>query len=121
MSTLRRLCLAVVLAAGCAGDSGKPSLLVPDAAGPDANSGRAAHDAGATGSDAGAAAESVCCTTSTGPGCADHAVEQCVCNQVPSCCEQPWDIVCVQLADSLNCTACKADCCAASPTKGCNQ
>jgi hypothetical protein len=115
----RRFACVLMLAAGCgADDSGQRrgpagSQMTSDA-------GLAHQDAGHTATAGDAAVESVCCTTSATPGCADHAVEQCVCKQVASCCEQPWDIVCVQLADSLNCAACKADCCAASSTKGCD-
>jgi len=50
-----------------------------------------------------------CCAPSATPGCADAAVEACVCAQDPVCCEQPWDAVCVAAVDDLQCGSCGAD------------
>lgn len=64
-----------------------------------------------------AAAAGVCCSA-TG-GCADHAVEACVCAADPGCCSGEWDAVCVTLVAALGCGTCKSDCCVSSAVPGC--
>jgi hypothetical protein len=45
-----------------------------------------------------------CCQESTSPGCADDAVEQCVCDLLPDCCTAAWDTYCVQLVREQHCS-----------------
>jgi hypothetical protein len=75
-------------------------------------------DAGAAGSSAAAADSGAlsteCCNAHIGSGCSDKTVQDCVCKQVGSCCQNDWDVVCVELVGSLNCGSCKPDCCSAS-------
>jgi hypothetical protein len=60
-----------------------------------------------------------CCEAQPAAACAPHDVEQCVCAQVPSCCQSGWDIVCAQLVETLSCGSCKKSCCEASMSTGC--
>lgn len=47
-----------------------------------------------------------CCTPQALGGCADAAVEACVCADDPTCCEQVWDDFCVESVDGLGCGQC---------------
>jgi hypothetical protein len=58
-------------------------------------------DSGTTGGGGGA-----CCTTSAGPGCADAAIEACVCASDSYCCSTAWDSACVGEVTSLGCGTC---------------
>ena len=64
---------------------------------------------------------SPCCEALRVAGCADPAVESCVCDVDPFCCDSQWDAICVDTA-LLNCNIeCPNDgsCCAQSPGSGC--
>jgi hypothetical protein len=39
-----------------------------------------------------------CCQSRAEPGCADAAVQACVCDILPTCCETLWSYVCVNVA-----------------------
>ena len=58
----------------------------------------------------GAGGGGACCEPSDGPGCADAAVESCVCGQDPFCCDTQWDGQCVSEAGQ-----CGADCSGGGP------
>ncbi|MDC0723630.1 hypothetical protein [Nannocystis bainbridge] len=64
-----------------------------------------------------------CCEAHAGGGCLDGAVESCVCEQLPGCCDGAWGPECVTAVDSLGCGFCegppKGECCEANPTPGC--
>lgn len=48
-----------------------------------------------------------CCTPASGtPGCADPAVQDCVCAADPYCCQVEWDDLCVQIVESSSCGTC---------------
>jgi hypothetical protein len=47
-----------------------------------------------------------CCTRHPGLGCEDSTVQECVCSEVPSCCEVDWHDHCVEKARN----SCGADC-----------
>jgi hypothetical protein len=49
-----------------------------------------------------------CCTAAAAPGCADAAVEACVCMHDAYCCNTAWDGVCVDEVGSLGCGSCGA-------------
>jgi len=48
-----------------------------------------------------------CCQTSDKPGCADSAVQACVCAKDAYCCNNKWDSVCVGKVNSLKCGVCE--------------
>jgi hypothetical protein len=81
----------------------------------------ASAGSGAGGMSAGQAAPTTgtCCEAQPAAACAPHDVEQCVCAQVPSCCQSGWDVVCAQLVETLSCGSCKKGCCEASMSPGC--
>jgi hypothetical protein len=64
-----------------------------------------------------------CCAPSGSPGCPeDPAVEACVCGLDAFCCDQEWDGICVQSAQSdcgLMCPS-GGDCCAPHGAPGCD-
>ena len=47
-----------------------------------------------------------CCTAHDGAGCADAAIEACVCAADGFCCSTEWDAVCVDQVTSLACGDC---------------
>jgi hypothetical protein len=47
-----------------------------------------------------------CCEAQGGPGCADVAVANCVCDEDPFCCENVWNEGCVAEVDELGCGNC---------------
>lgn len=49
-----------------------------------------------------------CCEANDGTGCEDMSCESVVCDEDPYCCNTEWDLVCGQLAATLN--ACDAAC-----------
>jgi len=51
------------------------------------------------------AAPGDCCAAHAGAGCAPPSCQQCVCNQLPECCEAAWDDLCVAVAQG-----CYPDC-----------
>ena len=66
-----------------------------------------------------------CCAPSTARGCSDDAMESCVCDINPGCCDEAWNIGCVTIADracSEGCFTGDNDCCFATlDDVGCNQ
>jgi hypothetical protein len=50
------------------------------------------------GGDSGGAGGS-CCVPHDDPGCEDTTIQQCVCGADPFCCDQEWDLQCVQQAN----------------------
>jgi hypothetical protein len=76
--------------------------------------------AGAAGSGGTGVSESTaCCDVHGTPGCSDATVQKCVCDQVASCCQSAWDLVCVDMVANLGCGSCKGDCCKTSTGTGC--
>jgi hypothetical protein len=57
--------------------------------------------------DCGQCAGSGCCSPHFEPGCADPAVEGCVCEQDSFCCEVEWDEICANEVTSLDCGQCE--------------
>jgi hypothetical protein len=55
---------------------------------------------------AGCAFGTDCCMPHPTAGCDDMAVETCVCNEDPFCCDQEWDGLCVDQVTSLMCGMC---------------
>jgi hypothetical protein len=53
-------------------------------------------------------------------GWAQANVQHCVCDRVASCCQNAWDIVCVQVVDALGAPAARARCCETGITQGCS-
>ncbi|MBM4353519.1 MAG: hypothetical protein FJ109_06930 [Deltaproteobacteria bacterium] len=47
-----------------------------------------------------------CCAPHEGPGCADEAIQKCVCAQDAYCCETAWDDVCVGEVEGFGCGVC---------------
>lgn len=79
-----------------------------------------------------------CCSATLAAGCLDPAVESCVCDMDPFCCEVSWDEACVEDTDVYQCgcgtppgtsdtsdtsettdTGELTDCCVPSPEPGC--
>lgn len=58
-----------------------------------------------TGDEAGAAPGD-CCTANGEPGCADAAIQACVCAEDPTCCGQAWDASCVDAVAAFGCGDC---------------
>lgn len=55
----------------------------------------------------GMASPGLCCSESDGPGCGDDAaIEQCVCDQDPYCCETAWDATCISEVNEFACGEC---------------
>jgi hypothetical protein len=48
-----------------------------------------------------------CCEAGTEAGCPDAAVQQCVCDEDPYCCDTAWDDLCVQEVDDFGCATCQ--------------
>ena len=44
-----------------------------------------------------------CCSASGAPGCADPALQECVCALAPRCCSDAWDESCARLVNEKNC------------------
>jgi hypothetical protein len=92
-----------------------------------ADAGLAGGTPARVGPDAGAAAASNdCCSTSSASGCNDPAVLACVCEGDEFCCSTEYDGVCVTQAQSRCGLACdvrapESDCCAPSGVPGCTQ
>jgi hypothetical protein len=110
---------------GVGGSGGVPAAGTGGAAGSaGAADGGSGGAAGVAGGDAGAAGMELgstsCCEAHGGAGCADATIQDCVCQQVPSCCQSAWDLVCVELVSSLSCGSCKGDCCTSTSVTGCN-
>ena len=65
-----------------------------------------------------------CCQAGEGPGCVDPAVQACVCNTAPGCCQDLWSADCVGLVDALGCGTCEppapGPCCEAHDTPSCD-
>jgi hypothetical protein len=53
--------------------------------------------------DGGTIEKGACCATHSTGGCADMAVETCICALLPDCCSKAWDSVCVQLVREKHC------------------
>ena len=47
-----------------------------------------------------------CCVAHDSPGCADAAVQACVCAGDAWCCDTAWDSLCVQEVDEFDCGSC---------------
>jgi hypothetical protein len=47
-----------------------------------------------------------CCMASQTPGCADAAIEACVCMQDAYCCDTAWDGLCVDQVGTFGCGSC---------------
>ncbi|MCA9711322.1 MAG: hypothetical protein KDK70_36120, partial [Myxococcales bacterium] len=68
-----------------------------------------------------------CCEVQMTPGCADAAVQDCVCAQDDYCCMMEWDQLCVDQVDELMCGDCGgvmpppgvSPCCEAQMGPGC--
>ncbi len=63
-----------------------------------------------------------CCEVGVVPGCADPAIEVCVCEQMPECCSDVWTAECVAAIEGLLCGSCEPGfeaCCEAQQTPGC--
>jgi hypothetical protein len=68
-----------------------------------------AGQAGAAGSTGGAGqggAKGLCCSAHDSPGCANAAVEACVCAEDASCCQGDWNAFCVTQVTKLDCGVC---------------
>lgn len=50
-----------------------------------------------------------CCGTEVGPGCANTAVQDCVCATDSYCCSTQWDLLCTTEVESLGCGSCAGD------------
>lgn len=50
-----------------------------------------------------------CCEVGVVPGCIDPAVEACVCELDPFCCDTLWDETCVAEVEALSCGTCGAN------------
>jgi hypothetical protein len=50
--------------------------------------------------------EGDCCVAGTAPGCTDEVVEECVCTEIPFCCESGWEEVCASAVEALACGHC---------------
>ena len=72
----------------------------------------AAHRCGQGGGGYGETSPNDCCSTSVFPGCSDAVCCEKVCAVDPSCCDQYWDMDCVNAAKAM----CEA--CGASPPTG---
>lgn len=48
-----------------------------------------------------------CCVANPGVGCEDPAVETCVCDALPQCCNAQWTGACVDAVADLGCGACE--------------
>ena len=107
---------AILLNAGSGGHTGAGAAGAN--AGSAGSGGSAAADGG-TGGTAAVVVSTACCNAHGTPGCDDATVQKCVCDQVASCCQSAWDLVCVELVSSLECGSCKADCCTSSSVTGC--
>ena len=57
-----------------------------------------------TGDDGGAAGE--CCSAHGEPGCADAMIAACVCAEDPTCCDEAWDVSCVDAVAAFGCGDC---------------
>jgi hypothetical protein len=53
--------------------------------------------------DGGTVEKGACCATHSSGGCAEDAVEKCICALLPDCCTKAWDSVCVQLVREKHC------------------
>ncbi len=51
-------------------------------------------------------ADGPCCSPHAGSGCEVNAVEMCVCNADPVCCETEWDDFCIDGIANMNCGTC---------------
>lgn len=70
-----------------------------------------------------------CCDPSNVGGCDSPAVEACVCQADPACCQDAWSPACVKQVETLGCGKCPGDggggggpagdCCQANGTPGC--
>ena len=69
-----------------------------------------------------------CCDAGEGPGCASPAIEACVCEHNPSCCDDMWTASCAKQVEARGCGKCPSDdgpplpagdCCQANGTPGC--
>ena len=59
-----------------------------------------------------------CCLPHDSTGCKDGAVQNCVCNMDPYCCNNKWDSLCAAEAD--DCGSCNGDCCESNGSPGCD-
>jgi hypothetical protein len=68
-----------------------------------------------------------CCSAHASTGCLDPAIQACVCEVDPACCDDGWDELCVHEVDELGCGACVLDpmdvptssCCGDTKMPGC--
>jgi hypothetical protein len=88
-------------AAGVSGSSGAAGAAGAATAGGGDSAGGASQDAGAGG--ASTAGQNACCDASDTPGCADDAIQTCICDIRPECCSAAWDAACVALVDEKRC------------------
>jgi hypothetical protein len=65
-----------------------------------------------------------CCEPGEGPGCLDLAVQACVCDVAPSCCQDQWTDACAALVEPLGCGMCggpvEGACCEPHDTPSCD-
>ena len=116
-------------AATTAGNGGSPDDDGNNGTGgdPDPTSGAGGDPAPSTGSGSNPDPQNNCCDASAAPGCADQAVQACVCAQDDYCCDSEWDEQCIAEVDEFGCGVCdsnptpppapepKADCCDENP------
>jgi hypothetical protein len=96
-------------AAGTRGAAGKRG-----SAGAGGHSGR-----GGTGGKGSVAAESgSCCVEHTSSGCDNSAVQKCICEQLPDCCNKAWSQSCVLLTQGHYCEPSVRDCVCAPEAEG---
>ena len=64
------------------------------------------------------ACEGPCCIANDSIGCQDPVVTACVCDTIPTCCENPWTEACA--AAAKDCGSCQGSCCEVKDSPGCN-
>jgi hypothetical protein len=53
--------------------------------------------------DGGTIQKGACCAPHSSGGCADAAIEKCICGMLEDCCTTAWDSICVQLVREKHC------------------
>lgn len=92
------------------GDGGTPDGGAPDAGGTggtggdDAAGGTGGDSGSGGGTDAGTAlSQASCCEEHAEPGCVDVDTQACVCDKLPECCTDTWDLPCVLIVKQKYC------------------